>query len=53
MSTRKIRDLEPKEICRDPEHTPPQFMVYEDGVWEHICPSCGKRTEFVVNKPKF
>ena len=49
MATRKISDLPKTDYCRDTEHEPPKFMVYEPGVWEHICPTCGKRTEFIVN----
>lgn len=47
MNTRKISDL--PEMCRHPEHNPPTHMVYEPGVWEHICPSCGNRIVFTVS----
>ena len=51
MSTRKIADLKRKDTCRDPEHEPPKMMVFEEGIWEHICPSCGKRQTFRVENP--
>jgi hypothetical protein len=47
--TRKIADL-PK-VCCDPYHNPPTHMFYEDGVWEHTCPSCGKTKTFTVRNP--
>lgn len=37
--------------CRHPEHNPPMHMVYENGIWEHVCPGCGHRVMFVVCKP--
>lgn len=46
---RKIADL-PKPPCRHPEHNPPSMIVLEPGVYEHICPACGNRIEFVVNR---
>jgi len=49
MPTRKIADL--PRVCRHPEHNPPNMMVYENGVWEHVCPACGAKQTFVVNKP--
>lgn len=54
MPTRKIRDLYNTEIpCRDPEHNPPSMMVFEDGIYEHTCPSCGKVQRFTVNNQVF
>lgn len=49
MPTRKIADLE--KPCMDPEHNPPSHQVFEDGVYEHECPSCHKKTRFTVSKP--
>lgn len=31
--------------CMDCEHNPPSMLYIPPGeVWEHVCPSCGKRT---------
>ncbi len=44
--TRKIADaLRP---CAHPQHDPPQHMVYEAGVYEHVCPNCGAARVFKV-----
>ena len=53
MPTRKIADLPgtAAATCQHPEHDPPKMMVYENGVWEHKCPSCGHKQRFVVAKP--
>lgn len=51
MPTRKIADL-PK-YCRHPNHNPPSHQVFEDGIWEHICPGCGDVTTFTVSRPRF
>lgn len=51
MSTRKIAEL-PAHSCSNPEHNPPGHMVYSDGIWEHVCPGCGKRQVFVVRRPR-
>lgn len=48
MPTKKIEDFKPQDICRHPEHLPPTMMVWEPGVYEHTCPSCGKVTRFTV-----
>ena len=50
--TRKVRDLDRDETCTDPGHKPPGMMVYEDGHYEHTCPSCGHVTRFVVRKSR-
>ncbi len=47
--TRKIAEL--PNACNHPEHNPPMHMVYENGIWEHICPACGNLQIFTVNKP--
>lgn len=49
--TRKIADL--PRVCVSPQHDPPSMMVYEPGVWEHVCPSCGNRQVFTVTRPTF
>lgn len=48
MPTRKIADIEQKEVCRDPEHNPPQYQVFEPGIYEHECPACHKIQRFTV-----
>ena len=49
MTLRKIRNLpETERPCSHPEHNPPGMIVLDPGVYEHTCPACGKRTEFVV-----
>jgi hypothetical protein len=43
---RKIGDSE--QVCLSPEHNPPSHIVLEPGTYEYVCPSCGKRIEFIV-----
>lgn len=50
MPTRKIKDLE-NQKCRHPEHDPPRHQLFENGVYEHECPACGKKKRFTVNRP--
>ncbi len=49
MPTRKIDNIPP--LCHDNEHEPPNMMVFEDGLYEHECPSCHHKQIFRVNKP--
>lgn len=49
--TRKIADL--PRVCTSAQHDPPSMMVYEPGVWAHVCPSCGNRQVFTVTRPVF
>lgn len=51
MPTRKIADL--VEPCTSPEHNPPTMRLYENGVYEHICPRCGAKQIFGVRHPSF
>lgn len=45
-SLRKIsEDFKP---CLHPEHNPPSHIVLSPDRYEYTCPSCGKRTIFVV-----
>jgi hypothetical protein len=44
--TRKIADL--PTFCQHFAHNPPGMMVYEPGVYEHVCPNCGARQIFTV-----
>lgn len=48
MPTRKVRDLQQPQVCRDREHDPPSMMVFEPGEYEHWCPSCGRILRFVI-----
>jgi hypothetical protein len=48
MPTRKIADLPLDSVCLDSEHSPPTHMFYEPGVYEHVCPSCGRKLVFTV-----
>jgi len=48
-NTVKIGNL-PK-YCNNPEHLPPTHRVYENGIYQHTCPSCENITRFVVNHP--
>lgn len=49
---KKIKDLPKEQACISSEHNPPMHIVLEDGVYEYICPQCGHRRTFTVNKPK-
>lgn len=57
MPTRKLRDLDQitvrvyKPFCYDREHHPPTMQVFENGVYEHECPTCHHKTTFVVCHP--
>lgn len=46
---KKIGDI-PKP-CMHPAHNPPKHIVLEEGVYEHICPSCKARQVFTVHRP--
>lgn len=46
--TKKIADAPPR-LCQDPEHKPPGMIVLEPGMYEHICPTCGKKIVFTVS----
>ena len=50
MPTKKIADLPSFRRCRHPEHKPPTMVVWEPGVYEHTCPSCGDVTRFIVSE---
>ncbi len=51
MPTKKIADeIRP---CSHPDHDPPNMRVFENGLWEHICPACGHRQVFRVSKPSY
>lgn len=56
MTLRKVGDnpdwmTERQSECRSPSHDPPSMIVLENGLWEHTCPDCGKKTAFRVNRP--
>lgn len=46
LPTKKLRDAE--EACRHRQHEVPSMQVFSPGVWEHVCPGCGRRVEFTV-----
>ncbi len=48
MPTKKIADLPRQQYCRHPEHNPPSMIVLPPGIYEHTCPSCGRRVTFRV-----
>lgn len=48
--TKKVGEITEKKECRDSEHKPPTMVVYEPGIYEHTCPSCGEITNFTVAK---
>jgi hypothetical protein len=37
--------------CRHPEHEPPGMICLPPGIYEYICPGCGRRIEFKVCRP--
>ena len=43
---RKIKSAE--EPCRHPEHNPPMHIHLEPGVYEYVCPACGRTVIFSV-----
>ncbi len=47
MPIRKIADL-PQGPCTGLDHLPPAHIVHPPGIYEHECPSCGKKTTFTV-----
>jgi hypothetical protein len=49
MPTKKIADF--TYPCLHPEHNPPSMRVFESGIWEHTCPSCGHKQTFTVVRP--
>lgn len=51
MTLRKIEDQPPyEELCRHSEHNPPTMIVLPPGTWEHECPSCKRRVQFLVRR---
>jgi len=48
MPTRKIGELEPWELCHDPDHHPAAHKIDAPGVYRHVCPGCGAATNFTV-----
>jgi len=46
MPLEKIGDV--STPCTSPEHNPPQWMVYQPGVYKWTCPVCGMAQVFTV-----
>ena len=44
---KQIEKYEDKS-CKHPEHDPATMVVREAGLYEHICPACGKVQRFKV-----
>lgn len=53
MPTEKISGIDPHKVCKDPDHLPPSFMVWEPGRYRHTCSSCGHVTEFTVHPVQY
>lgn len=53
MSVRKISDVDRwmKGMCADPQHKPPQMISLPPGIYEHVCPTCGKSVQFRILGP--
>lgn len=45
---RKIRDFREPLHCQHPEHNPPSMIVLEPGIYEHVCPGCGRKQMVIV-----
>lgn len=52
MPTRKIGELKDSPwyslMCRDPEHNLSTTRVFEEGIYEHECPSCQYKICFTI-----
>lgn len=35
-------------FCFDPQHEPPNMMVYPPGTHTHVCPGCKREVTFTV-----
>ena len=49
MPIKKIADL-PNLTCVDMDHRPPARTGLPNGIYEHECPSCGKKTKLRVQR---
>lgn len=49
MPIKKIADVTVPEICLDPDHNAPSMIVLPPGVYEHVCPGCGRKQVFRVS----
>lgn len=45
---KKIADFKEINYCLNPSHNPPTMIVLEPGIYEHVCPGCGKKQRVVV-----
>lgn len=54
MPTKKIENKDLRfnwdfRECSHPEHNPPSMRVFDPGLYEHECPSCGKKQCFRID----
>lgn len=50
---RKIGDIPTETGCTSPRHDPPSLIYLENGIYEYVCPKCGRRIVFTINRPKY
>jgi len=48
MPLKKIRDINLKEVCNDPQHNPPMYRCFGPGEYEWTCPTCGEKQRFTI-----
>lgn len=48
MPTRKLAELPRAKRCRHPDHLPASMVVRPPGLYEHVCPACGRRITFSI-----
>ncbi len=59
MPTKRILDFDNPsrvplgKVCHDSDHYPSRMRVFEPGLYEHVCPTCKKKTYFVIRKTEF
>lgn len=47
---KKVADFTQEKQCHHPEHDPPGMIVLRPGVYEHVCPACGRKLS-IVERP--
>lgn len=50
MSLKRVGDLPEPKPCLDPEHCIPSFAHLFPGIYEHVCPGCGKKSRFAITE---